>query len=50
MRLGMDICKCLVSKQTNMGNFHPLEVMGHAGLTRFQVSKILNKINWRVKG
>ena len=33
----INICKCLVSNQTKMSNFHQLEVGGRGGETQIQV-------------
>ena len=39
--LNNTICKCLLSKETNMSNFHALEV-GRGGETQLQVGENLN--------
>ena len=37
------VTKCVVSNQTNMSNFHPLEVVGCGSETQLQVGENLNK-------
>ena len=38
------IWKCLVSNETNMSNFQPLEVVGRGSETQLQVGENLNYI------
>ena len=38
------ICEYFVSKETNVSNFHPLEVVGRGSETQLQVSENLNKL------
>ena len=38
----MCFCKRLVSNLTNMGNLHPLEVVGRGSETQLQVGEDLN--------
>ena len=38
----MNIYKSLVSNQTNMGNFHPFEVVGRGSETQLQMDEKLN--------
>ena len=45
----MKICKYLVSNQTNMSNFHPLEVLGRDSETQLQVGEKLNNLIDRFK-
>ena len=40
--LNIKISKCFVSNQTNMSNFHPLEVVGRGRETQLQVGEIKN--------
>ena len=41
MCLNIKICKCLVSNETHMGNFHSLKVVGHGNETQLQVGENL---------
>ena len=42
MCLKIKICKSLISTETIMHNFHPLEVVGHGSETHLQVGENLN--------
>ena len=42
MCLNIKICECLVSYQTNMGDFHPLEVVDRGSETQLQVGEKIN--------
>ena len=44
MRLNIKICKYLVSRLTNISNFHPLEVVGRGSETQLQVGENLDDI------
>ena len=41
-RLNINIFKCLVSNETNMSNFHPLEVVGRDSGRQLQVGENLH--------
>ena len=40
--LNIKICKCLVQNETNMINFHPLEVVDRGSETQLEVGENLN--------
>ena len=44
MCLNIKICKCLVSNETNMSNFHPLEVVSRGSETQLQVGENVNDL------
>ena len=46
MCFNIKICRCLVSNLTNVGNFHPLEVVERGSETQLQLER---KLNYSIK-
>ena len=44
MCLDISFCKCLVSDQNKLSNFHPFEVVGRGSETRLQLGENFNKL------